>query len=67
MEKFPKISVVMAVYNTEKFLAEAIESILSQTFTEFEFIIIDDGSQDNSRKIIQKYAQQDSRIIALQN
>lgn len=39
----------MAVYNTEKFLAQAIESILQQTFADFEFLIIDDGSKDQSR------------------
>ncbi|MDG1300728.1 MAG: glycosyltransferase, partial [Opitutae bacterium] len=43
MIDLPLVSVVMAVFNGEKFLAEAIESILSQTFKEFEFIIIDDG------------------------
>ena len=42
----PEISVVMSVLNTEKYLTEAIESILQQTFTDFEFIIIDDGSTD---------------------
>jgi glycosyltransferase involved in cell wall biosynthesis len=42
----PKISVIMAVYNTENFLQEAVESILSQDFIDFEFIIIDDASSD---------------------
>ncbi len=62
-----KVSVVMPVYNTEKFVWEAIQSILDQTFIDFEFIIIDDGSSDNSREIIQKYAKKDKRIKALQN
>ncbi|RMF92800.1 MAG: glycosyltransferase [Candidatus Schekmanbacteria bacterium] len=55
-----KISVIMAVYNAERFLAEAIESILNQTFRDFEFIIVNDGSSDNSEKIIESY--DDSRI-----
>jgi glycosyltransferase involved in cell wall biosynthesis len=52
----------MPVYNAEKFLAEAIESILNQTFTDFEFLIFNDGSTDNSLKIIQQYQRKDSRI-----
>ena len=63
----PKISVVMPNYNCEKYIWEAIESILNQTFTDFEFIIIDDGSTDNSWKIIQEYAQKDKRIVAMKN
>jgi glycosyltransferase involved in cell wall biosynthesis len=58
----PTISVLMPVYNAEKYLAEAVESILNQTFTDFEFLIVDDGSRDRSLKILQRYAQQDSRI-----
>ncbi len=58
----PKISVIMPVYNGEKFLKEAIESILNQTFTDFEFIIINDGSKDNSLNIIKEYAEKDNRI-----
>jgi glycosyltransferase involved in cell wall biosynthesis len=57
---FPKISVVMPVYNSEVYLEEAIESILNQSFNDFEFIIIDDGSKDDSFRIIQRY--KDSRI-----
>ena len=51
----PKISVIMSVYNTEKFLDESIKSILDQTFKDFEFIIINDCSTDNSLNIIEKY------------
>jgi glycosyltransferase involved in cell wall biosynthesis len=62
-----KVSVIMAVYNSEKFLSEAIESILNQTFKDFEFIIIDDCSSDNSLDIIKNYAKQDKRIILIEN
>lgn len=55
----------MSVYNGSKFLAEAIASILAQTFTDFEFIIIDDASSDNSLQVINSY--KDARIIVLQN
>ena len=58
----PKISVLMPVYNAEEFLDESISSILNQSFQDFEFLILDDGSTDNSLKIIQKYAQLDQRI-----
>lgn len=57
----------MSVYNTAKYLEECIESILNQTFTDFEFIISDDGSTDWSKEIIKKYAEKDSRIIFLDN
>ncbi len=56
----PEISVVMPVYNAEKFLESAIKSILNQTFTDFEFIIIDDGSKDKSSEIIKSF--NDARI-----
>lgn len=65
--KTPKISVIMPNYNCWKYLAEAIESILNQSFTDFEFIIIDDGSTDDSWEVIQKYAKTDKRIKALRN
>lgn len=61
----PKVTVLMSVYNGEKYLREAIESILNQTFTDFEFIIINDGSTDSSRSIIQSY--NDSRIRLIDN
>ena len=58
----PLISVVMAVKNVERFLPEAIESILGQSFTDFEFIILDFGSTDNSKSISLGYAAKDPRI-----
>lgn len=63
----PKVSVLMPNYNCEKYLPEAIDSILKQSFTDFEFIIIDDCSNDNSWEIIQEYAEKDNRIITLRN
>src|SRR4051812_12684193 len=56
------ISVVMSVHNVEQFLAEAIESIIAQTFEDFEFLIIDDGSTDHTHDILAHYARRDRRI-----
>ena len=56
----PKISVIMPTYNAEKYLQEAINSILEQTFADFELLIVDDNSQDNTKKIISLY--EDKRI-----
>lgn len=58
----PTISVLMSVYNSERYLAQAIDSILTQTFSDFEFLIIDDGSSDRSAEILQTYVAQDARI-----
>lgn len=63
----PLISIVMPVYNAGDFLVDSIESILDQTYDNFEFIIVDDASTDNSWQIIQTYAQKDNRIKAFQN
>ena len=63
--KNPKISVLMPVYNAERFLQEAIDSILNQTFKDFEFLIINDASTDNSKKIILSY--DDKRIRYFEN
>ena len=56
------VSVIMASYNHEKFISDAIESVLNQTYKDFELIIIDDYSNDNSREIINKYEKKDNRI-----
>ena len=63
--KSPKVSVIMSVYNGEKYLREAIDSILNQTFKDFEFLIINDGSTDSSREIILSY--DDPRIRLIDN
>ena len=60
--KVPAVSVLMPVYNTARYLAQALESILAQTFGDFEFVILDDGSTDGSVNIVQEYAQRDPRI-----
>ena len=61
----PFISVILPVYNAERYLRESIDSILRQTYTNFEFIIVNDGSTDNSQDIIDHYKKIDSRIIAI--
>ena len=58
----PTVSVIMPVYNGERYLAEAIASILGQTYADFEFIIVDDGSTDGSAEIICEFVERDSRI-----
>jgi glycosyltransferase involved in cell wall biosynthesis len=58
----PAISVLMPVYNGERYLAESIRSILAQTFDDFEFIIVNDGSTDRSEKMIADFERQDRRI-----
>lgn len=63
----PKVSIIMSVYNGEPYLVSAIESILNQTFGDFEFIIIDDGSTDQTWSILSSYATKDPRIILIRN
>ena len=56
------ISIIMPVYNSEKYISKTIDSILSQSYTEFELLLIDDGSQDMSGKICDEYARKDARV-----
>ena len=58
----PRVSVVMAAYNTERWVAAAIDSVLAQTFADFEFLIVDDGSTDGTPGIISEHSQRDPRI-----
>ena len=62
-----KVSVIMPVYNAEKYLSEAIESVLNQTYTYFELLLIDDMSTDNSKEICRAYVKNDHRIVLLEN
>lgn len=59
----PGVSVLMSCYNGGRWLGEAIESVLAQTFTNFEFIMVDDGSADDTPEIIKRYAAKDQRIV----
>lgn len=58
----PKVSIITTVYNCEKYISKSIESILNQTYENFEFIILNDGSNDGTGDIISKYSSEDSRI-----
>lgn len=62
MNNIPTVSVVMPVYNTARYLSEAVDSILEQTLNDFEFIIVNDGSTDDSPDILGRYQQSDKRI-----
>ena len=61
----PELSVIVPVYKVEKYLSKCIDSILAQTFTDFELILIDDGSPDRCGEICDEYAAKDSRIIVI--
>jgi len=63
----PFVSVLMGAYNAEKYIGLAIESILNQTYKNFEFVIVEDCSTDKTWDIIQKYAKRDKRIITIKN
>ena len=67
MQKEPLVSVIMSAYNAESTLETAIESILSQSFSNFEFLIMNDGSNDMTSEIIENYSQNDKRIRVFQN
>ncbi len=62
----PQISVLTSCYNASKYIREAVESILNQTFRDFEFILIDDGSTDNTLEILHEYARMDRRIVLVE-
>lgn len=61
----PLVTIVVPAYNSEKYIAQTIESVLAQNVKEWELIVVDDGSKDNTRQIVEKYMRKDSRIILL--
>ena len=65
MSNTPKISIIVPVYNVEKYIHRCLDSIQAQTFTDWECICIDDGTPDNSGKICDEYAEKDSRFVVL--
>lgn len=65
MKKQPLISLIIPVYNVEKYLKKCLDSIINQTFSDFEIILVDDGSKDNSGIICDEYATNDSRILVI--
>ena len=62
-----KVSIIMPVYNAEKYLGEAIESVLKQTYPDFELLLINDASTDRSKEICVDYCKQDDRLVFLEN
>lgn len=62
MNDNPKISVIIPVYNVEEFLPRCVESVLCQTYTDYEIILVDDGSTDSSSDICDLYAQKNDKI-----
>lgn len=65
MSKTPLLSVVLPVYNGQQYLAEALQSVLSQSFNDFELLVIDDGSSDSSREVVKQF--KDTRIKLIEN
>ena len=61
----PELSVIIPVYNTDKYLEKSLDSLTSQTLKDIEIICVNDGSTDNSLAVLQKYADKDSRIIVI--
>ena len=59
-----KVTIIVPIYNMEKYLVDCLESILNQSYRELEIILVDDGSTDNSKNIIEKYKKVDTRIIS---
>lgn len=66
-ERKPVFSVIIPTYNREKLIGRAIDSVLNQTFKDFELIIVDDGSTDNTKEIIERYTDQRIRYIYKEN
>lgn len=67
MNKEPMVSVIVPIYNVEKYLKRCIDSILNQTYKNLEIILVDDGSPDKCPQICDEYAKEDDRIIVIHN
>lgn len=65
MKGNPKVSIIVPVYNVEPYLRKCLDSIMGQTFTDFEAVLVDDGSTDNSGRICDEYAKQDPRFVVV--
>lgn len=63
----PKVSIIVPVYNAEKVLRRCLDSILNQSYKDFELIVINDGSKDKSIKIINEYKEKDNRVKVIDN
>ena len=62
-----KVSIIMPVYNVEKYVSDAIDSVLKQIYNDFELLLINDGSTDNSWELCKEYGKKDDRIVLLEN
>lgn len=58
----PKVSVIVPVYNVEKYIEKCLDSLINQTLEDIEFIVVNDGSTDNSKELIMKYAEKCNKI-----
>ena len=67
MEKEPLVSIITPLYNSEKFIAETIESVLAQTYENWEMLIVNDCSKDNGVRIVEEYSKKDKRIKLFNN
>jgi len=65
MNKNPTVSVIIPTYNRAHLVGRAIQSVLNQTYQDFELIVVDDGSTDNTDEVIKEFQQKDNRIIYL--
>ena len=67
MKNYPLVSVILPSYNGVKYIQESIESILKRSFTDFELILVDDCSSDNTLRLMKKYSELGDRVIVIHN
>jgi len=67
MNKNPKVSVIIPTYNRAHLIGRAIQSVLNQTYQDFELIVVDDGSTDNTNEVIKEFSQKDKRILYIKH